>query len=413
MLPRLLRSAPFFRLWSAATVSELGNAVTQLALPLTAIVLLHASPLQVGILVAATSLPYLLIGLAAGVLVDRSRPLALMIITDLLSAAFLVSIPAAYLAGRLSMVQVYVVAFSAGSLSVIFGVAQQASVHRLVPRPDLVDANSKLGVSVGTAQLAGPGLGGLLVGLLSAPLAIAIDALSFVFSAVVVSGIPRPERDIVAGPRPGIWSDVKEGLRFIFRHPVTRGLAGMLAVFHFFGSLFESAYLLYFVRVLHFSPTIIGLAIAAGGAGGLLGAAAAPWVGRRFGLGRAIAFGCFPLTGLLIPLAPIGFALPWIMFAEFTQLFAIMVGNASQLGLRQAITPTRIQGRMTASMRFLILSFRPPGALLGGLVATRFGLRTALFVGAAGCLLPVLPVLYSGIVRIRVLPAQVEGAAAG
>jgi MFS family permease len=396
-------------LWSAGTISELGSEVTQLALPLTAILILHATPIQIGVLGAARALPYLVVGLAAGVLVDRSRPVPLLVGTDLGRAVLLGSIPVAYAVGQLHMPQLYVVAFVAGALTVLFGVAEAAAIHAIAPRQDLIDANSKMAVSGSVASVAGPGLGGVLIGALSAPVAILVDAVSFLFSAVVLRGIrtsasvPKAE-----APRSGLLADVKEGLSFILRHGLLRALATTLALMNLFISVFFTAYLLYAVRVLHLSPFVIGVIFAITGLAGLAGAAVAPRLGTRLGVGSVIAAGAAvsSLGLLLIPIAPVATPIPWLVVGGSVQIFGLLAFNSTQLGLRQTLTPARLQGRMTASMRFLIQALTPVGAIVGGILGSTIGLHATLWIGAVGSFLAVVPLLIANFPAMRTIASQ-------
>jgi MFS family permease len=403
------KSPDFLRLWSAGTVSDLGSQVTELALPLTAILILHATPFQIGVLGAARALPYLVVGLAAGVLVDRSRSVPLLVGTDLGRAVILGSIPIAYAVGQLHMPQLYVVAFAAGGLTVLFGVAEAATIHAVAPRQDLIDANSKMAVSNSIASVAGPGLGGVLIGALSAPVAILVDAISFLLSAAVLIGIrttaslPKAE-----GPRSGVLADVKEGLSFILRHQLLRALVATLALMNLFYSVFFTAYLLYAVRVLHLSPFVIGVIFAIAGLAGLAGAAAAPPLGTRFGVGSVIVagVGISSLALLLIPIAPVASPIPWLVAAESMQVFGLLAFSSTQLGLRQTLTPARLQGRMTASMRFLIQALTPVGAIVGGILGSLIGLHATLWIGAVGSLLALVPLLIAKFPAMRTIPNQ-------
>lgn len=403
------KSPDFLRLWSAGTISELGSEVTQLALPLTAILILQATPLQIGVLGAARALPFLVVGLAAGVLVDRSRPIPLLVGTDLGRAVLLGSIPIAYALGQLHMPQLYVVAFVAGGLTVLFGVAEAATIYAIASRQDLIDANSKMAVSSSLASVAGPGLGGVLIGALSAPVAILIDALSFLLSAVVLGGIrtsaslPKPET-----PRSGVLADVKEGLSFILQHGLLRALATTLALMNLFISVFFTAYLLYAVRVLHLTPFVIGVILAISGLAGLAGAAAAPRLGTRLGVGTVIVAGAgvSSLGLLLIPIAPMQSPIPWLVVGASVQIFGLLAFNSTQLGLRQSLTPSRLQGRMTASMRFLIQALTPVAAIVGGVLGSIIGLHATLWIGAIGSVSAVVPLLIANFLAMRTIPSQ-------
>lgn len=401
------KSAGFLRLWSARTISDLGFQVTDLALPLTAILVLRASPIEVGLLAAARGLPFVVFGLAAGVLIDRARPLALMVGSDLGRALVLGSIPIAFAFGQLRMTQLYLVAFIAGAMSVVFGVAESAAIHGIVERRRLIEANSKMAVSSSAALAAGPALGGALIGVLSAPAAIAVDAVSYLVSAILLARIPaRPViKDVSIGPA-GVLAQVREGLRFILSQKALRGLAASLALMNLFLSIFFATYLLYQVRVLHLSPAVIGAILGVAGIAGLAGGYVSPRLGERFGVGVLIVGGA-AVSGLalmLIPLAPKGSPIPWLITAESIQVFALLAANATQLGLRQALTPSRLQGRMTATMRFLMQTPTPLGAVVGGSLASTIGLQSTLWIGAAGSLSAVAPLLLAGYQHIRTIP---------
>ena len=394
------RNFRFF--WLAQTVSDVGSALTELALPLAALIVLHASVFGVGLLRAAEIIPFLLLALTAGVLVDRSQPAKLLIGSDLGRAAILGTVPLAFFLGHLTMLHLYIAAFTAGSLTVLFGVAQQAAVHSLVERERLIDANSKIGMSEEAALVAGPGFGGVLISAISAPAVVLLDAVSFLFSAALLSRIKwRPRQGSAAGPREPFFRAVREGLAFILGHPVLRALAMCLAILNFFVPMFSTVELVYFVRDLHLTPSTIGLVLAASGLGGVAGAASANLLNRRLGVGRTIVAGAAPFGVLLIPLAPVSFPVPWVAVGSFLSGFSLVAFNVSQLGLRQAMTPSWLQGRMTASMRFLIQVPAPLGPIVGGALGTWLGLRPALWLAAVGALLAVVPLLASPLPAIH------------
>jgi len=402
----IFRDRNFRFFWFAETISDVGSPFTELALPLTAVILLQASTFEVGLLRVAEYVPFVLFALGAGVVVDRSRPAPLLIGSDLGRMVILMTVPAAFFVGHLSMVQLYMVAFSAGILTLLQGVAQQAAMRALVERDRLIDANSKIGMSDEAAAVAGPGVAGLLIGATSAPIAILVDAVSFGLSALLISRIRwRTEvRAAVPSVEPFLHQ-IREGLEFILRHRVLRALATSISVLRFFSSMFVAVELVYFVRILHLSPTTIGLVVAAMGLGGVAGALAANSLNRRFGVGRTITVGFAPVGWLLIPLAPASAPIPWLVAGGFLGAFSVVASNVSQLGLRQSMTPRRLQGRMTASMRFLIMAPAPVGALLGGTLGTFAGLRLTLWVGSLGTILAAVPLVLSGLPGIRAIAA--------
>jgi len=398
----IFRNRNFRFFWLAETISDVGSPFTELALPLTAVILLQASTFEVGLLRVMEYLPFALFALGAGVVVDRSRPAPLLIGSDLGRMVILVTVPAAYFIGHLSIVQLYIVAFTAGILTLLQGVAQQAAMRALVERDQLIDANSKIGMSEEAAAVAGPGVAGVLIGATSAPIAILVDAVSFGLSALLISRTTwRTEARSAVPSVESFLHQIREGLVFILRHRVLRGLAASISLLRFFSSMFAAVELVYFVRILHLSPTTIGLVFATMGLGGVAGALAANGLNRRFGVGWTITVGLAPLGTLLIPLAPVSAPIPWLIAGGFLGAFSVVASNVSQLGLRQSMTPRRLQGRMTASMRFVIMAPAPVGAFLGGTLGTVAGLRFTLWVGAFGAILAAVPLVLSGLPGIR------------
>jgi len=402
------RNFRFF--WLAETISFVGSPFTELALPLTALILLQASTFEVGLLRVMEYLPFMLFALGAGVVVDRSRPGPLLIGSDLGRMVILTTVPLAFFIGHLSIVQLYIVAFTAGILTLLQGVAQQAAMRALVERNRLIVANSKIGISDEAAAVVGPGVAGLLIGATSAPIAILVDALSFGLSALLISRIGwRSEARAVVQSAESFLHQIREGLVFILRHRILRALAASISLLRFFSSMFVAVELVYFVRILHLSPTTIGLVFAAMGLGGVAGALAASWLNRSFGVGWTITIGFAPVGFLLIPLAPVSAPIPWLIAGGFLGAFSVVASNVSQLGLRQSMTPRRLQGRMTASMRFLIMAPAPVGALLGGVLGTLVGLRFTLWVSGLGGILAAVPLVLSGMPGIRTIaPSAID-----
>ncbi|HET9017031.1 MAG TPA: MFS transporter, partial [Thermomicrobiaceae bacterium] len=398
----------FLHLWVAATVSQLGSQVTLLALPLAAVLDLHADAVQMGLLMAAGTAPSLLVGLLAGAWVDRLRRRPLLIAADLGRAALLATIPVAWLLGALHMELLYVVSFLAGLLTVFFDVAQLALVPALVSRGALVAASSRLRASDATAQVAGPGLAGVLVGAVGAPLAIVADAASFLASAGLIVRIRAQEVPRPAEVQPRLRREIGEGLRVVLGSPYLRAMAGASATTSLFGYVFLAVYVLYLDRDLHLGPTAIGLVFGCGGVGSLLGSALAEPAARRFGTGATIVAGriLFGLGGLTIPLA-IYFprhALPLVLASEFLQWGMLVIADVNQLGLRLALTPARLQGRVNATVRFLTAGMVPIGSLIGGALGQVLGYPTALVVGALGMLTAAAWFAGSPVPRLRAMP---------
>ncbi len=286
----LWRNGDFLLLWGAQSVSQVGSQVTGLALPLAAILVLHASTFQVAALNVVDVLPFALFSLPAGVWVDRLRRRPLMIAADWGRAAALASIPVVYAFGGLTLAQLYVVGFVTGTLTVCFDVSYQSYLPSIVEKSQLGDGNSKLEVSRSVAQLSGPGLAGVLVGAISAPFAIAVDAASFVGSAVLMSAIRKVEElpETLATARRRMHEEIGEGLRFIVRHPIMRPMLIWVATSNFAGTVLFSIFLVFAVRDLHLHAATIGLLFSLGNVGTLLGALLATRISRRFGIGPAL-----------------------------------------------------------------------------------------------------------------------------
>jgi MFS family permease len=393
--------------WGAQSVSRVGSQVSGLALPLAAIFVLHATTFQVAALNVVDMLPWVLFSLPAGVWVDRLRRRPLMIAADWGRAVALGSIPVVYAYGGLTLAQLYIVGFAAGTLTVCFDVSYQSYLPALVERDELGDANSKLEVSSSGAQVAGPGIAGILVGAITAPYAIAVDAASFAASALFLSAIRRVEElpETLAATRRRMRTEIAEGLRFVVGHSIMRPFLIFVAWSNFFNTLLFSIFLVFAVRDLHLHAATIGVMFSLGSVGTLVGALTATRAARRFGIGPAmISFAA--LSGfalLLIPLARDGYAIPFIVAAQFVLGLCAIGINVNGITLIQAITPDRMLGRTNASRRFVVWGVMPFGGLIGGALGSTLGLRSALWVGAIGCAIAFVPLLPSPIWRVRVL----------
>jgi MFS family permease len=409
----LWRHPEFGKLWAGQTVSLFGSAISQLAIPLTAALVLNASPTQMGLLGAFEFAPFLLLSLFAGVWVDRLRRRPILIITDFGRALLIGSIPVAALAGVLRIEQLYVVGLLSGVLTVFFDVAYQAYLPVLVHRAHLVEGNSKLQASEAVAQIAGPGLAGVLVQLITAPMAMAVDAASFLASVAFLGLIrtPEPEPERHQKGVSSIWTELREGLAVVLGNPLLRSIAGCTATANLFGNALQAVYVLYATRQLGIGPALLGLIFAAGGPGALLGSLLAGRLARQFGLGATIIGSSVvsALSTLLIPLAsgPTLVVAGILMLASFSVGMTNPIYNINQVSLRQAITPDRLQGRMNASVRFLVWGTIPIGALMGGLLGEALGLRPTIAAMALCTLLAPLWVLFSPVRTLRTQPSPV------
>jgi MFS family permease len=391
----------FLKLWSGQTISLLGSSVTELALPLTAAVLLGATPSQMGVVRAAQYAPFLLLGLFAGVWVDRLRRRRLLIVADLGRALLLGSVPVAAVLGVLGMEYLYVVAFAVGVLTVFFDVAYLAYVPTLVPRAALPDANGKFEVSRSLALTVGPALAGVVVQIATASVALAVDAMTFVVSAAAVGFIRAAEpaassqRDPAEPVAPvnrrvnaSVWRDIGEGLRLVGREPVLRALAGQLATLQLGGGINGALFVLFALRELHVTPVALGVVTSVFGVVALLtslllGRAVTSIGERRTLVGSLLLTGvgnvCIPLAGLF----PAG-AVPLLLIRSAIHGVSGPAFNVASVSLRQKVVPDRLQGRVSATIRFVGWGILPASALAGGFLGERLGLLGALTV--ATCL---------------------------
>jgi MFS family permease len=405
----LWRDREFLKYWTASAISDVGAQITALVLPLIGALTLAASPWEMGVLTAAGSAPALLVGLFAGVWVDRLRRRPVLIATDVGRAALLLLIPLASVLGVLRIELLCAVAFLVGALGLLFDVAHLAFLPSLIGRDRLVDGNSKLEVTAAGAQVVGPSLGGALVGLLGAAFAVVLDALSLLASAWLITWTrasePAPTRAL---DRASVWVEILEGLRVVLAHPLLRALVACSATMALFGRMFVAVYVLYMTRDLGLGPVGIGLVLATGGLGSLAGAIVAGPLGRRLGPGPAMIAAqlCFGLTGLLVPLAVLvpRIAIPMLVASEFGQWMAVIVYWVHAVSVRQAIMPDRLQGRVNATIRFMAGGAQPIGALIGGAVGAMIGLPLTLVVAELGFLLAVLWLVVSPVRDLRAVP---------
>jgi MFS family permease len=408
----LWRHGDFLKLWAGQTVSELGSQFSLLALPLTAIFVLHASAFAVAALTIFEQLPFLLFALPAGVWVDRLARRPILIVGDLGRAVALASIPIAYGFGALQIWHLFLVAFVVGVLTVFFDVAYQSYLPSLVAREELVEGNSKLQASASAGQLGGPGLAGPLIRLAGAPYAVLVDVGSFLVSSAFVLAIRRPDLSArgTAGARPGMRAELMEGLRYVLGQPFLRAIATCTANSNFFGNVSYAILFVYLVRRLDLSATLIGVMLSCANLGLLVGAFTAGWIGRRYGVGRTLLWSAIAVgpSLLLIPAAPTGFPVPFLVISLMLFGFSGVVYNITQISLRQAITAERLQGRMNSVMRFIVWGVLPLGALLGGLLASTVGLRATLWVGGAGGSLSWIPIAVSPVRSLIRVPEHTE-----
>jgi MFS family permease len=405
----LWRHRDFLLLWGGQTVSDVGSAVTMLALPLLAVSVLKATTFQVSLISILTSLAFLLISLPAGVIVDQVRKHGLMMWCDVARFALLGSIPLAGVLWHVTLWQIYLVGTLAGILSVFFDVSYQSYLPVLLDGEQLVDANGKLGATNSFAGLVGPSLGGALVGFVGAAKAIAADAGSFAASAVSLLLIRTPE------PKPDKRAEhitfgaaMREGLSFVVKHPILRKIVACTGTANFFSSGVGAVDIVFLVRTLHASPTVVGVVFSLAAIGGVLGGMTAGWLGRRIGSARIIWVSTLvpsPLF-LLMPLARPGWGVLLFAVGIFAQYLLGVVYNTAQVSYRQRICPPQLLGRMNASVRWIVWGTMPLGALFGGALGTWIGVRQTVAVCAVGGMTAGLWVFFSPLRHLRDVPAD-------
>ncbi|MEU8651420.1 MFS transporter [Streptomyces sp. NPDC048737] len=405
-----LRMRDFRLLLAGAAAAQLGAHVTLVALPLVAVLELDASAFQVGLLTAAETAAFLLIGLPAGAWVDRMRKVPLMIRADVVRAVAMASVPAAGTADVLTMAQLYAVALITGVATVFFDVAHQSFLPHLLPRDQLVKGNGALETVRSSAQVTGPGLGGGLVQLLGAHLAVAVNAVGYALSALCLWRIKQPEPRPEAVPGASLRADIGEGLRFVLGRPLLRVIAASTGLGNFFTALLMATQTVFLVRVLGLEPGAVGLVLSVAAVGGLAGALAAGALAARLGQARIIWLSSL-VTGpfaLLWPLSERVGGAALFALGSGVVFFGAVVYNVAQVSFRQVLCPPHLLGRMNATLRFLMWGTLPLGALAGGALADGFGARAALLCCAAGFLTVPLPLLLSPLRRMRDLPTGPE-----
>lgn len=386
-------------------MSLFGSQITLLALPFTAVLLLHATVAQMSLLVFVETLPTLLIGLFAGVLVDRLPRRPLLIAADVGRALLFGSLPIITLLGLLRIDFLFLVAFLTGTLTSFFDAAYGAFLPSIVDRKLLIEGNSKLEMSNLLANLAGPGLAGWLIQLITAPVAIFVDAFSFLVSAFAISAIRVHEVRSAPEESTSFWRDLGEGLGVLLKDSTLRAIAACEATLNFFGGITDVVRVLFFVDVLHLGAAFFGLVFSVASLSALVGAACNPWMTRKLGIGPTILVSAFTLAvgWLLIPLAGGSPALEVSMIVVGALLFGISntLLNVNELNLRQQITPNRLLGRVGAGMQFIGVGTLPLGALLGGVLGAHIGLRATFLVGCCGLFLAFLWTFFSPVRKLH------------
>lgn len=404
------RDRSFLAVWSASTISVFGSLITRTALPFAAILVLDAGPLDIAAIRSAELIAGLIVGLFAGAWVDRLLRRPILIWADLGRAVLLGSIPVAFVFSVLGMPQMLFVAFGAAVLSTFFDVADNAYLPTVVPREKLVAANSALTATGSVAEFSAFGIGGFLIAWFTAPIAIAIDAVTFIVSALLLGTIrkkeppPKPHAD-----REPVLREIRNGIGIVARSPVLRALAFSHGFTHILWGVFGSAYLIFAYKELGLGPEAVGVIAAVGGIGSLAGSALAPYMVRRFGIGHSILLGMvgFVIGNSFIPLAPAGAVLLGAAFLIAQQLIGdslATVYEVTEVSLQQAMVGDRLLGRINATISTFTTFMTLFGAVLGGVVAEYIGLRAAFALGLLGGVLSIIVVWFSPVRHIRDAP---------
>jgi MFS family permease len=405
----LWRNANFLKLWTGESISLAGSQVTELALPLTAVLSLGAGASEIGLLGAARFAPFLLVTMPAGIVADRHRRRPILIWANLGRALLIGLIPVLALLGWLRIEHLYAIAFATGVLTVFFDVTYWSYMPTLVERDQLIEGNSRMMATSSIATIGGPGLGGALVQVLTAPVALLVDAASFLVSAISLGLIrhrePLPDPSS-AGT--GILAELREGFAVVAQNPILRALAATGGTYNLFNAWIEVLFVLLAVRALGLSPALIGLVLSAGAAGALMGSLAAEPLARRIGIGPAVVWTVVLECAAMLPIAFAGgsaaMVLSVLIGSFFVNGFGVSLSSVHAITVRQTITPDRLLGRMTASYRLIGYGGIPIGAFLGGLAGELLGLRLGLLLGAVGMLSAAAVVVASPLRSLKILP---------
>ncbi len=413
---RIWRNRDYRTLWLSLTITHFGGQISFLALPLTAALLLDASPLEMGILTAMEALPYTLFGLFTGVLIDRSSKLRLIILADIGRGLALMLVPIAAWLGFLSMSILYLVGFLVGVGGIIGWAAYQVFMAERVGNDHLVEANAGIALSDSASSLIGPGLAGAMIHWLTAPFAIMLDAISFFVSAAMLRGVPpmasdAPKLRAASDDKAawaGIWADAKEGLKMILGHAVLRSIGFTLMLWNILKHAYLAIVILYATRDLALSPGKIGALFMVAGIGFLIASATCQWFNRRFGVGYVMLMG-LTMTGVAWLMVSGVIVNDWAGAQLGAALFLMDLGAMlffiNYLSLRQAATPEHLRGRVTSTLIFISVSLAPLSSLLGGVLGTWLGLRMTIAIcGGAGLLLGLALLKWSPLGAMRELP---------
>lgn len=404
----LWRHRDFRHLWASETVSQVGTQISLVALPVLAVTILHATPFQMGVLTALETVAFLVIGLPAGAWVDRWRRKRVLVTGDLVRAVALGTLPIAWALDVLSLPQLFVVATVTGTATVFFDVAWQSYLPNLVAPKQVVDGNSKLSASQEVARVAGPGITGVLLRVLGAPLLVSFDAVSYLLSALFIGGIKRVDTVPDRAERRKLRTEIAEGLAFVVRHPLLRRIVSCTGIFNLFSAMTTALLVLFVLRTLGLSASTLGFVFSVGAVGGIVGAATAARFARAVGEGRSIPLAAVvtAIAGLGIPLAAVAAPVILLVAGWFVTSWGVVAYNVTQVSFRQRLCPPTLLGRMNASVRFIVYGTMPLGGLLGGIFGDLIGVLPTLWVATIGGFVACLPVVLSPLMGMADLPDE-------
>jgi Na+/melibiose symporter-like transporter len=415
----LWRHRDFLLLWSGQSISEIGSGVTDLALPLTAVVVLKATPFQVGLLTAATYASFALVALPAGVIVDRIPKRRLLLVSNAASMIIIGSVPVAAVWKVLTLGVLYAVALLAGLCKVFFDIAYQSYLPSLIPVEQLSDGNGKLNATEAITYPAGLSLGGALTDLIGAVRTLSVDAFSYAVAVISLLLIRSGTDGLAVASRDGhtlsgLRTDIAEGLKFVVRHTILRMVVACSGVSNFWLGAQEAIIMIFLVRVLHLQPVVIGLLLTFGALGGVAGGMFAGRLTRWIGSARIVWVSALllPPSMALLPLAQPGWRLALVGAAEVSMSFSIVLYNVAQLSYRQAVTAPALLGRMNATVRWIVWGTLPLGGLAGGALGTAIGIRPTLWCAVVGSAVSAAFVVFSPLRAIRDFHVRDETVAA-
>ncbi|WP_206447104.1 MFS transporter [Agrococcus sp. KRD186] len=404
----LWRDGNFLTMWSGQALAQVGSQVTELAIPVLAVLLLHATEFEVGLLNAAGVAAFLVVGLPAGAWIDRMRKRRVMIWADAVRAAALAALPLLWWAGVLEMWHLYAVALVVGVATVFFDVSYQSIIPSLVRPSQIAEANGKLEATRELANIGGPAIGGWLIGIITAPFAILATVGTYLASFIALLLTRDHEQPRAADDHEPILREIGEGLRWVLGNPLLRRIVGTTGISNFFSTLSFTLLPIFLLRELGLTPAAMGVIFSLGSIGGLAGAAATPHIVRWIGEGRAIPVSAigFGVVACFLPLAATfpAVAFPLLVAQMFVGSFTVLLYNITQVTFRQRITPPRLLGRMNASVRFCVWGVMPIAALLAGVLGTWIGVVPTMWIGAVGQLLAALCVVIGPFWTMRELP---------